>query len=426
MSVGTFLNLFFLVILILFLFWLFIRNKGLMFMLIPIVYVYCWSIISTVYLESGERLISDLQMKSSFNFSAVKLIGYFMVFILAIYISFHSKRGIVSFRSEIQVNELYANEKQCRWIILIAFLIAFFWFLDVVISGNVISNPLLTRFNYWDSYSTIPIVKYLIYFINPISFVLGLIMAKRKERKYKIHCLILIISYFLLSYLIGNQFSALIGLLIYFFIPFLIIHYKDFTKKEKMRALIIFIIMFLIVGYIKIIALTDYGAFVNRFLVLQGDLWFATDMHVTNHGNDFSVLARCFENLFSGGSYEMDYLMRLVMPIKNYTIFKNGNVSLYSGFPAFDIAIFGYFLTFFIVAIEGWIYGKFLKYINRKIRDRDLIVVLFSVYFLVQYNKTFNMCGYSNLFNGIPILSLIFIIIYEFIKRELALKKWKY
>lgn len=409
---GTIINICVFFILIIYMYWLFRKNRELLFLLIPVVYVYIWCIVSVIYLESGNIYISDLNMTSEFNFSALKLMGYFFIFLLSIYISFHTKQGVLCF-SRHRDRELSINDKQCKLMMGIAILVAGTWLVDVVVSGNILTNFSLTRFNYWDSYSKIPVMKYMFYFINPLSFILGLIFAKSANKKYKCICIIVVVIYFVLDYLVGNQFSGLLGILIYFIIPILFIKYNDFTKKQKKMILFTLIFVFIIVGIIKIKALTDYDEFTNRFLVLQGDLWYATDIHITKNGSNFHALVDSIKNLFSGEAYEMDYLMKLVMPLKKYMIFKKGNVALYSGFPAYEISIFGYVFSIPIIVMEGWIYGKFMAYINKKIRNRDMIVVLLAVYLLVQYNKVFNMCGYSYLFNWLPILCIIFMALYE-------------
>lgn len=409
---GTIINICVFFILILYIYWMFKKNRELMFLLIPVVYVYIWCIVSVIYLESGNIYISDLNMKSGFNFSALKLMGYFFIFLTSIYISFHTKHGVLCL-SKHKDRRLSINDKQCKFMIGIAILVAVTWLVDVVLSGNVLTNLSLTRFNYWDSYSKIPFMKYMFYFINPLSFILGLIFAKSENKKYKGICTIVVITYFILNYLVGNQFSGLLGILIYFIMPILFIKYSDFTKKQKRTILMMLVFVFIVVGTIKIRALTDYDEFANRFLVLQGDLWFATDIHITKNGPNFPALFDSIKNLFNGDAYEMDYLMKLVMPLEKYMIFKKGNVALYSGFPAYEISIFGYIFSIPIIAIEGWIYGKFMTYINKKIRSKDMVVVLLAIYLLVQYNKVFNMCGYSYLFNGLPILCIIFMTTYE-------------
>lgn len=419
MSLAVGFNIIIFLILMNYIYSLFKKNKELMFLLIPVLYVYVWCIASTIYLESGEIYISDLSMTSSFNFSAFKLMMYLFVFLTAIYFSFHYKKGKVSYKNNRNFGQLQLSESQSRNFLFLGLFIAMIWMADVAISGNVILTPGLTRFNYWDSYSKLSFVKYAVYFVNPMSFIMGIIFSKSLKRLSKILSVFTILFYFILSYLIGNQFSALISILLYFVIPVLFIKYDSFTKKQKTRTIVLVLILFAIVGYIKIKALTDYNEFVNRFLVLQGDLWFATDIHVTNHGANFGAFIENIEDIISGKSSEMDYLMRLVMPTTKYTIFKNGNVALYSGFPAYEIVSFGYIFSVIVVVLEGIVYGRFLKYIDKKIRHENMLLVLFAVYVLVQYNKAFTMCGYSYMFNLIPILCLLFVMFYETVRNAM-------
>lgn len=90
---------------------------------------------------------------------------------------------------------------------------------------------------------------------------------------------------------------------------------------------------------------TPVAAFFYRALALQGDVWWAVDKQVLAGYNGFNQLAIELNGLFDNNLAQdtgIYYLMKLIMPEQRYNSYIWGNATLTAGYPAINIAIFGY------------------------------------------------------------------------------------
>lgn len=400
-----------------------------------------WLVVSVAFIESGVYN-KDLLTITYFNFSTLKLVFYEIVFFETVL--FWYRRSKIKCYEYDYVGTSFVKERNHQIILLISGCYSIYAFLNMLISENTFTNSSVTRFNFYTTYSALPFAQVISYFAQPIALLLGFVLCRSRRRKRKIFSLFIFLLLIIANYGTGNEFGTLLYLGVYYITPigidlFGTIEWK--TTKEWTKTLLVkykkYIILvgiaFLAVCIIKIrsfskvnifaqYASTPFAAFLYRAFALQGDVWWAVDVKVAGGFNDivhfFQELGGLF-GLVKEQDLGINYLMKLILPQSSLDNYLWGNAQLMSGYPAINIAMFGYIGTIPVIILEATIFAKFSTYVYKKIIKQQYLYSFLAFFVYIQFLKIYNISGYHNICNIIP---AVFIFLLIFAKAIIGIK----
>lgn len=443
--ISILLNVIILLIFICFLFKMIKELKGYCCILILHMFFTIWLLMSVAYIETG-IYNRNLDMITSFNFSTLRLWIYEFTFFLTILI-WAKKTNIRSYDKKIK--KIKASKNSVNISNTIVLIINCLFIFNAIISGNVLTDSNITRFNFYESYSQMGFVRPLFYLINPLSCLMGLNFIYSSNKKAKYLSIINLFLSLLYAFLTGNEFGVLLYIVFYFFLPIAIYLVNSIEDKRqwtklffaKYKKFILFsMVAFLFVILIKInsfnkvnvfseITTSPLGAFLYRAFGLQGDTWWGTDRLVMAGYNDIGQIRNELIAFFNDSmkyNAGIQYLMKLILPQNSLNRYIWGGAELMSGYPAINIVMYGYIGTFFMVIIDATLFFLLTSYAYKKILKKQYLRVFFSIVLLDQTMKVIGIGGIWYLGNTIPIISISMICIIEFTNLTIGSKIIKY
>lgn len=394
-----------------------------------------WQICSVAFIESGVYNV-DLLTDSYFNFSTLRLLIYELLFFEVML--FWYKRSKLDDATSIYAGTRFFREKYHQIILMVAVAYVGYEILNMLVSENSLSNSSVTRFNFYMSYSVLPFAQTLSYFTQPMVLMLGCVYSNCRKKWRKRLSVVLLLGMIVACYGTGNEFGVLLYLIIYFFTPTVIKAFGSiswqttkqwfstvFSKNKKIIyagiAFLLFASCIKIMSFTKVNVYSEYvsspiAAFFYRALALQGDVWWAVDTKVLGGYNGIAQLGVELLGLFGDDGAQntgIYYLMRLIMPESRFNNYIWGNATLTAGYPAIDIAIFGYIGAIFVVVLEASFFFWFAKYVYMKLIKRQYLRLFMSFFVYLQVMKVYNISGYSSIANLIPIIFILLLLIVE-------------
>lgn len=443
--ISTLFNLVIVSIFLYFLYKVVSYNKGYSIVLLLHMFFSIWMILSVVYIETG-IYNRNLNTITYFNFSTFRLLVFEFIFFGTIFI-WAKLTKIKDYNSKL-IN-LKVNRNILYFSNRIIFLINLLFIFNAIISGNVLTNSNITRFNFYEVYSKIGFIRPLSYLINPLSCILGLNFIYSKTIKTKCLSMINVCLTLIYAFLTGNEFGVLFYILFYFCLP-IVIYLVNSTKNKKQwikeflinyKKIILFIALLVsFVILVKInsfnhvnvfseITTSPFSAFIYRALGLQGDTWWATDNLVINGYNDIGQLGNELMAIFNDSMKSevgIQYLMKLILPQESLNRYIWGGSELMSGYPAINIAMYGYLGNVFITILDASLFFLLTSYTYKNILKKRYLRVFLSITILDQAMKVVGISGIWYLGNIIPTISMISIIFIEFINVTIGNKIIKY
>lgn len=194
------------------------------FLVLSIIFIY-WIqlVISSAYIETGVYL-KDIGVRSYPTGVTLRLVCMLELFLIVFSV-------VASRLSKIDVPRAFSGRAydETWWIRFVLICIFAYRLVDVLISGNIVTNPSLNRFNYYEMYSKLPFASVIDYFSYPLMWVCGLFFALGKGRQKAVPLLIFVFNC-LTMYLRGIEFGGYLQCAVYFFVPVLI----PMAKRNKL------------------------------------------------------------------------------------------------------------------------------------------------------------------------------------------------
>lgn len=409
---------------------------------LPIIFVVLyqsiWLIVSSANVEQGVYL-TDTQQYAYFNLSTLRLVILTVLFYSGTLVC----RSIIRRyrKEEVVLTEQVSSARELGFIqasvglgacILSCIAVTILLYVNIMLSGSILSNPNITRFNFYTDYSRIPVCQYIGIILPAIFLFCGLVINFCRSIASKFLCGLIAVLLFLYLWLVGNEATAFMTNGIYFVLPWLISVVRtyrigDAGKKALRRAFVIVLVIVLLVLAVKYSAAQGYSiygaedqdSFSYRLLSLQANIWWNIDrICLFSQRPDFGQLGTeiaAFFGAANGRDYGIWYLMAQAMPSVEFSRYVLGNGTLNAGYPAINISIYGYFLGGIVTFIDGIIFFLFVYYLNRKIINRQYIVACIAIVLFVQEAKVVTMGGVWYLGNLVPMGCMFLLLYWEFI-----------
>lgn len=415
------------------------RTEYFFAMLIIIVY---WTqlLISSTYIETGVYL-KDIGKTS--HATGVTLRLFLMIELMLGVISYcagrHPRRAVVNPKE----GELkYKNFKYVLWML---FLMYAYRLADVIVSGNVLTNLAVTRFNYFSDYSTLPFAQVVDYFSYPCLWILGYVLLLGENKKQKALPIIIFVMNLSSVFLRGVEFGGFLQTTLYFMGPMLLMlaRRRKLIKIKYVAAAALLLIVMFIPKYnhfseavSKGNADTSYGLetaydfLVYRMFAQEADLTWEIDRQIWEDG---AMDPGRYEEIIKevlGVPVEktsVQYLMDKSCSSSALAIYARGDALVTGGYPMIWAYMFGYLFSIPFTVIDAYLIFLVIRCICEGMAKQRMFLLLAGGYLLCQC-YTVVICGnFSTLGNTIPhILILLLLFMY---KRPLSFqignKKWR-
>lgn len=401
--------------------------------MIPFLQIVVINVVSTAYIEEGVYM-ADLAKESYMTGGTVRMIILYFIFIFSMQIMYRKKRN--SFQ-KIETRKLLLRQQ--KRIILISTIYVLYLLADVAVSGSVLTNSAISRFNYMSNYTTLPLIGYLSAFRNPVAFISGVVFVDAERKVEKVFSAIIPILLIISWILIGNQFFGNISIIEYFIIP--ILFKATYDKKNIMNlkntvlaGIAVCIAVLPKLSYFQNHTIygiqgtynTALSLLLYRAFGLQADVWWELDRQVWELGSiDFNHMFTEFASLFRVESQSKSgifYLMERVMPRSEYLRYIDGNGTLCSGHPALEVAMWGYIGAAVAMIIEAALIYCLLKGLAREVLKRNILSCFIMSTLFCEAMKCFSVGGFFWITNTVPLLCIAYLVITRGGKKRLRFR----
>lgn len=379
-----------------------------------------------MYIETGIYLI-DFGVKSYATGATLRLFLLLELQMLVFY--FFSKKYQREIDGISAPKAILRYEK--TWNMLSFFIIGYI-LLDVIISGNVLTNRSVNRFNFYSKYSMLPFAQVFSYFIYPLSFVQGYEFLNGGLKKQKAYSVVFIAITLVALFLRGIQFGGFAIVLIHFAMPIVmpLAHKHKLLKLRYIMLAASLLVVMLIPKYNYFTKTTMYNnmgfksayeILVYRALGQGADLTWKLDQQIVEKGSidpqqAINEIASVLSGKIEGNG--ADYLMRRACPRNVYARYKTGTASITGGYPIIWAALFGYIGAMIPVALDAVMFWFLLYKILRMLKKKK-ITRLFMYVFL--YNQCYSIIMGSGLHyfgNMVPRVFLICLLVLDVFAKD--------
>ena len=343
---------------------------------------FLWSVLTTaisgliletsVFLpELGE--ISTLNGATAINVSLATI-----TFLIASnFFVFMNERIVVNLNTSYVVNSII--EKIYPVFVLFATLVVIFFFIKFGRPNDYGQD----RFYYWNNVA--PSWGNLVrLFVEQSVFILGCIYAKAKSK--------FILGVFLLGIisqvLVGEKFTGIFQMLLFFSVCFLIASNKKISKKLfSLKNILLFSVLggaFVALVWTSYFSLSGDSSLAFESLktriAAQSQLWWS----LTNTANSAEIdMSNIFGNFFGIGvqpeNTGMSYLMGLVMPQQLFNVYQEAGIALTMAFPANILLFFGPVLSLLVCAILAFFLSLAFWFTAYTLRNKDYILLFIAM-----------------------------------------------
>lgn len=378
---------------------------------------FLWSILTTaisgLILETGVFLpelgeISTLNGATAINVSlaVITLLVTSNVFV------FMNKRIKVELVTSFFINSVI--EKLYPMLIFLATLVVIFIFTKYGRPSDYGQD----RFYYWNNVA--PSWGNLVrLFVEQSVFILGCIYAKTKKKTILAIFFLGILS----QILVGEKFTGIFQMLLFFTVCFLISSNSMISKKIfSFKNVVIFSSLgciFIVLVWMSYFSLSGDSSLAFESLktriAAQSQLWWALTESATSADINISSI---FGNFFGVGAKPentgMSYLMGLVMPQHLFNVYQDAGIALTMAFPANILLFFGPFLSLLVCMILAVFLALALWFTAYTLRNKDYIL-LFIAMKVFNIAIQFILMGRVYLLFEWKIILLLFPLIFAFI-----------
>ncbi|WP_326467226.1 DUF6418 domain-containing protein [Enterobacter wuhouensis] len=343
---------------------------------------FLWSILTTaisgLILETGVFLpelgeVSTLNGATSIN---VSLAVITLLITSNVYVFLNS-------RIKVEINTSYLVNSLIEKIYPVFVALATIFVIFLFIKYGKPSDYGQDRFYYWNNIA--PSWGNLVrLFVEQSVFILGCIYAKNKKKTI----LALFVLGLLSQILVGEKFTGIFQMLLFFAVSFLIASNSVISKKIfSFKNMILFSCLgfiFLVLVWTSYFSLSGdstlaYESLKTR-IAAQSQLWWA----LTENGASANfTISSLFVNLFGIGALPentgMSYLMGLVMPQHLFNVYQEAGIALTMAFPANILLFFGPFMSLLICLILAVFLALALWFTAYTLRNKDYILLYIAM-----------------------------------------------
>lgn len=392
-------------------------------MLIILVY---WAqlLVSSAYIETGVYL-KDIGITSYATGVTVRLFIMIEIMIFTImYFAGKWKKNVESTDEEI------ASVFNCaKWNILLLLLYGY-RLLDILISGNILTNSGVTRFNYFADYSKLPFAQVVDYFSYPMLWVAGYNLIHASNRKQRCISIGIMLMNLISLFLRGIQFGGYLQCAIYFLSPLLL----TLAKKRKLlrfRYILLATVLLVVMMIPKYNhfsealkenrADTSYGLttayefLMYRMLAQEADLTWEIDRQVFEQGNidpgHYLYELASILGIPVDAETGPHYLMKRGCSLSALAIYSRGAALVTGGYPMIYPAMFGYLLSVPFLLLDGFLIALLCRCICQSLKEKRLIRLIMATYILCQCYTIVISADLSSVGNIIPRIFIVGLIL---------------
>lgn len=343
---------------------------------------FLWSILTTaisgLILETGVFLPELGEMSTLNSATAINVsLSVITLLVAANLFVFMDDRIKVNLNTSFFVNSII--EKLFPILVFLATLVVIFLFARYGRPSDYGQD----RFYYWNNVA--PSWGNLVrLFVEQSVFILGCIYAKTKKKT--------ILGVFLLGLLsqvlVGEKFTGIFQMLLFFAVCFLVASRKTINKKLfSFKNIILFSflgVIFVTLVWTSYFSLSGDSSLAFESLktriAAQSQLWWAlTESAIKGNVNMINII----DNFFGIGAQSentgMSYLMGLVMPQHLFNVYQEAGIALTMAFPANILLFFGPFLSILVCAILAIFLALALWFTAYTLRNKDYILLFIAM-----------------------------------------------
>lgn len=417
--------------------WCAYRTRAVFPIIFIVAYQLIWTLVSCAYNEQGVYL-SDIQKVTDFSGSSFRL-----AILLGLFFAGCVMASKLFIRGDETADEGWGLPAEActgesaermsiySFGIVVSSICVALLFLNLLVSGSVLTNSGITRFNFYSDYSKIKIAQYVVYLSCGITIFLGSCLFQQEKKSYKVFAGALFILLMVYYRLIGEEAGPLIVNGLYLFLPLLVTLFNKpvtpATKKVIKRAVAVLAVIMLIILGFKQSAMdgkTYYGAenqnsFVYRLMAAQSTTWIGVDSVVMgNNQPDLGQFVTEIEaslGIKDPESSGIWYLMEQIMPASDYARYSLQNATLNAGYPALPEMIFGFVGAMLVVFVDGFLFALYCWYFFKKIVNKQIVRMGLAAVLFQQVCNVVTMGGIWYLSNVVPVACAVALIYIELI-----------
>lgn len=361
--------------------------------LIYILFNFAQQIASIIYLNTGV-FVTELNRTTYYVPKATPLfILYTDIFLIMLcYFGKKYKRQYNMTNTIIKSTNL--SKAFCYGSLILTVGLALYILADLVVSGIPMFTDLITHYNYYSTYSTLPYAATINNWLSIAMYLLGFAYVHIDKKYFRVSCIFLVIFAMVIRVLMGFRMSGLINVPLNFLAIIALLSNVEFKNiRQILKPKYIILALGIIISVIAIfIASTIFNGnaesvslgfevLINRAFGLGNHLWWAAEADKVT-GNDFfgHNLLREIGAIFTGKSqYDVDTGIYYLMKKYGYSYIVN--VDIKHGIR--------YAATFITTAVYNW--GYFFAIIPITIIARVTIGFINSIEHALKWDKFFQL-----------------------------------
>lgn len=376
-------------------------------------------LVSSAYIETGIYLIDFL--KTSYATGATFRLFCLMEFQLLIIMLMakgYRKKELETPCRELKTEHFTFWHRICMGAAL--YLLA-----DILVSGNIFTNPTVTRFNFYQIYSRLPFAQIVSYFSTPFALMEGFFLVECPERKRKRQSVSYLALILINAYLRGIQFGGFLIPILFYCIPLclrLIKKRRLFRVRYLVLATILLIVMLIpkynyfsrTKMYQSLGLSSAYEILAYRALGQGADITWELDREITEQsqidptqfGNEILGFIQG-----QGESTGAKYLMKRACPPIVFDRYSSGNAGITGGYPVLWAALFGYWGALIPIAVDSILFSFLLFKLWQALQEKQLFRLMMLSYLYCQCYSMIMASGIWYLGNLIPKIIIVLLIL---------------
>ena len=428
----------FLLIMLYCIFLLKMHSKSIPFLILFLVYMF-WDFVSIVYIDNG-AYISEQNSYSYFTGASFRFVMIMLPFVLGAPILFSLfTKSCSLMKSRMILFEIKENIMS-KIILTFSLLLCGYLILDEIVSGIPLFHQEITQFNFYNTYSRLPLAEFLAgIFLGYLLLVCGIFFAKKKSFSNKVPYVIVYVLTIVYRIFLGEKFYPFLVLTIEFFIPTLImsfdINYKSIISILKrnskwIKRMIIFIAILLYVVYYKYSKeqSATYGSaiehLISRAFALQSHTFWGFDNYIVinDYGFDFN---RIMQEMLSGlqgvdkldSSYGLTRIMYIVSPKSIVDMYIGNSTRFYGGYWTVALGCFGYYMAIIYSLLMALVFAFISSILYSTIKNREYFIMFIAFMGYFNFFKYFNEGDFIFLLSTRMLISVGILVFYRIIKK---------
>lgn len=361
--------------------------------LIYILFNFAQQIASIIYLNTGV-FVTELNRTTYYVPKSTPLF-IFYTDIFLIMLCYFGKRNKKQYSiNNTVIRSTNLSRSFCHGVLILTVGLALYTLADLVVSGIPMFTDLITHYNYYSMYSTLPYASTINNWLSISMYLLGFAYVHIDKKYFRICCISLVIFAMVIRILMGFRMSGLINIPLNFLAIIALLSNVEFKNiRQILKPKYIILTIGIIISVIAIfIASTIFNGnaesvslgfevLLNRAFGLGNHLWWAAEADKVT-GNDFfghNLLKEIGAILTAKSQYDIDTGIYYLMKKYGYSYIVN--VDIKHGIR--------YAATFITTAVYNW--GYFFAIIPITVIARVTIGLINSIERAIKLDKFFQL-----------------------------------